>query len=47
MAREYPKNEYEMEGIPGMGEKKRAEFASAFAAEIVTYLETNVRMQFS
>jgi ATP-dependent DNA helicase RecQ len=35
-----------MEGIPGMGEKKRAEFAEVFADEIADYLKTNSRMAF-
>jgi ATP-dependent DNA helicase RecQ len=46
MARYYPTTAGEMEGIPGMGEKKRAEFAAAFAAEIAAYLETNSRVSF-
>jgi ATP-dependent DNA helicase RecQ len=46
LAREYPTSEREMEGIFGMGEKKRAEFGAAFATEIVGYLETNSRMSF-
>ena len=47
MAREYPDQEGRMEGIFGMGEKKRAEFASAFASAIATFLETNPRMTFN
>jgi len=47
MAREYPTSENEMEGIPGIGEKKRAEFGEAFAAEIAAYLESNSRMSFA
>ena len=46
MARHYPANTDQMEGIPGMGEKKRAEFGEVFAAEIARYLETNSRMAF-
>jgi ATP-dependent DNA helicase RecQ len=46
MARYYPATPGEMEGIPGMGEKKRAEFGEAFAAEIAAYLQTNSRMAF-
>jgi len=46
MARHYPATVGEMEGIPGMGEKKRAEFGEAFASEIAAYLETNSRMAF-
>jgi ATP-dependent DNA helicase RecQ len=30
-----------------MGEKKRAEFGSAFASAIATFLETNPRMTFN
>ena len=46
MARYYPSTADAMEGIPGMGEKKRAEFAEVFAAEIATYLATNSRQAF-
>ena len=35
-----------MEGIPGMGERKRAEFGEIFAQEIATYLQTNARISF-
>jgi ATP-dependent DNA helicase RecQ len=46
MARLYPESLDQMEGIPGMGEKKRAEFGEAFAVEIADYLRTNSRMTF-
>lgn len=46
MARSYPTSPGEMEGIPGMGEKKRAEFGEIFANDIASYLKTNSRMQF-
>lgn len=46
MARQYPARVEEMEGIPGMGEKKRAEFGDAFAREIAMYLKTNSRIAF-
>jgi ATP-dependent DNA helicase RecQ len=46
MARYYPETVGQMEGIPGMGEKKRAEFGEAFAAAIAAYLRTNSRMAF-
>ncbi|WP_245844399.1 DNA helicase RecQ [Nibricoccus aquaticus] len=46
LAREYPVSESAMDGIFGMGEKKRAEFGAAFATEIAGYLETNSRMSF-
>jgi ATP-dependent DNA helicase RecQ len=47
MAREYPETLDQMEGIPGMGEKKRAEFGAVFAAEIAAYLTTNSRQAFN
>ncbi|MGZ9067781.1 MAG: RecQ family ATP-dependent DNA helicase, partial [Burkholderiales bacterium] len=46
MARHYPESVDQMEGIPGMGEKKRAEFGEAFATEIADYLKSNSRMAF-
>jgi ATP-dependent DNA helicase RecQ len=46
MARYYPSTSDAMEGIPGMGEKKRAEFAEVFAAEIAAYLATHSRQAF-
>jgi ATP-dependent DNA helicase RecQ len=46
MARYYPQRVSEMETIPGMGEKKRAEFGEAFASEIAEYLKTNARVAF-
>jgi ATP-dependent DNA helicase RecQ len=46
MARAYPETVDQMEGIPGMGEKKRAEFGDLFAAEIAAYLRTNSRQAF-
>jgi len=46
MARYYPNTPDAMEGIPGMGEKKRAEFAAAFATEIAAYLATHSRQAF-
>ncbi len=47
MARAYPETAAAMEGIPGMGEKKRAEFAAVFAAEVAAYLRANSRVQFN
>ncbi len=47
MARYYPRTVAEMEDIPGMGAKKRAEFGALFAAEIAAYLKTNSRIEFS
>ncbi len=46
MARHYPTTVDDMEGIPGLGEKKRAEFGEVFAAEIADYLRHNSRMSF-
>ena len=46
MASYYPNTPDAMEGIPGMGEKKRAEFAEVFAAEIAAYLATSSRQAF-
>ncbi|MBL9213412.1 MAG: DNA helicase RecQ [Opitutaceae bacterium] len=46
MARYYPESPAQMEGIPGLGEKKRAEFGEVFAAAIAEYLTTNGRMAF-
>ena len=46
MAREYPAQLADMEGIFGMGEKKRAEFGEIFAAAIAEFLETNPQQAF-
>jgi ATP-dependent DNA helicase RecQ len=46
MARYYPATVGEMEGIPGVGEKKRAEFGEIFAAEVADYLASNSRQAF-
>jgi len=46
MARAYPQAAAAMDGIPGVGEKKRAEFGDVFAAEIAAYLRGNSRMHF-
>ena len=46
MAHQYPQTPAEMERIPGMGEKKRAEFGEVFAHEIAEYLRTNSRQAF-
>jgi len=46
MARSYPDRVEGMEGIPGMGEKKRAEFGELFANEIFLYLQTNSKQAF-
>lgn len=47
MAREYPDHPSAMEGIFGLGEKKRAEFGPTFAAAIADYLTTNSRIAFN
>jgi ATP-dependent DNA helicase RecQ len=47
MARYYPATPEAMEGIPGLGEKKRAEFGATFAAEIARYLKTNSKQAFA
>jgi ATP-dependent DNA helicase RecQ len=47
MARAYPQSVEQMDGIPGVGEKKRAEFGEGFAREIAAYLETNSRVHFN
>jgi ATP-dependent DNA helicase RecQ len=46
MAHYYPDTLDQMETIPGMGEKKRAEFGDVFAREIAGYLKTNSRLKF-
>ena len=46
MAHYYPESVEQMEGIPGVGEKKRAEFGAIFATEIAGYLATNSRQAF-
>ncbi|HWA84823.1 MAG TPA: DNA helicase RecQ [Opitutus sp.] len=46
MAHHYPTSLAEMEGIPGLGEKKRAEFGATFATEIADYLKANSRQSF-
>ena len=47
MARAYPQAIEAMDGIPGVGEKKRAEFGEAFAGEIASYLRDNSRLSFA
>ena len=47
LAREYPETENAMNGIFGMGEKKRAEFGTTFATFIAEFLKTNPRQSFS
>jgi ATP-dependent DNA helicase RecQ len=47
MARDYPTRVGAMDGITGVGEKKRAEFGEIFAAAIARFLETNPRITFN
>jgi ATP-dependent DNA helicase RecQ len=47
LARYYPRSAEQMEGIPGMGRKKRAEFGETFAAEIRGYLQDNAPVRFA
>ena len=47
MARHYPETADAMHGIPGMGERKRAEFGELFAEEIADYLRDNARQRFN
>ena len=46
LAREYPQVESALDGIFGMGEKKRAEFGATFTAFIAEFLTTNPRQAF-
>jgi ATP-dependent DNA helicase RecQ len=46
LAREYPETESALDGIFGMGEKKRAEFGQTFTAFIAEFLKTNPRQAF-
>jgi len=46
LAREYPETESALEGIFGMGEKKRAEFGATFTAFIAEFLRSNPRQAF-
>jgi ATP-dependent DNA helicase RecQ len=45
MARHYPTTVPEMDGIPGVGDRKRAEFGAVFSEAIAGYLSTNPRMK--
>jgi ATP-dependent DNA helicase RecQ len=47
MAREYPTAPHEFARISGVGERKAADFAAAFIAEIGVYLEENPRQVFA
>ncbi|MFI5336294.1 MAG: DNA helicase RecQ [Opitutales bacterium] len=46
MAREYPTSVPAMDGITGVGEKKRAEFGAVFASAIAGFLQDNPRVAF-
>jgi ATP-dependent DNA helicase RecQ len=46
LAHFYPTSIDQLEGIPGIGEKKRAEFGEIVTGEIADYLKTNSRMAF-
>jgi ATP-dependent DNA helicase RecQ len=46
LAREYPQTESALEGVFGMGEKKRAEFGATFTSFITEFLKTNPRQNF-
>ncbi|MBI2517414.1 MAG: DNA helicase RecQ [Opitutae bacterium] len=46
MAREYPTRLADLEGITGVGEKKRAEYGEIFTAAIASFLKTNPRVSF-
>ena len=47
MARHYPTEDAQLEGIPGIGERKRAEFGALFTAEIAAYLANHSRQAFN
>ncbi len=47
LAREYPQSDAALEGVFGMGEKKRAEFGPLFTALIAEFLKTNSRQDFA
>lgn len=47
LAREYPQSLAEMDGIFGMGVKKKAEYGEVFANEVSNYLASNSRMVFA
>lgn len=47
LAREYPIDVDQLDGITGIGEKKRAEFGATFVAAIAQFLDSNPRMQFN
>jgi ATP-dependent DNA helicase RecQ len=46
LARAYPETVSDLEGIPGIGEKKREEFGEVFTTAIAEYLKANSRQHF-
>jgi ATP-dependent DNA helicase RecQ len=46
LAHHYPTEVGQLEGITGIGEKKRAEFGATFTTAIAQFLETNPRLKF-
>jgi ATP-dependent DNA helicase RecQ len=46
LARAYPETVSDLEGIPGIGEKKREEFGEVFTTAIAEYLKANSRQSF-
>lgn len=46
LAREYPTRVEQLDGITGIGEKKRAEFGEIFTRAIAKFLESNPRLKF-
>jgi ATP-dependent DNA helicase RecQ len=47
LAHHYPTHPADLEGITGIGEKKRAEFGAVFTAAIADFLRTNPKMPFN
>lgn len=47
LAREYPIDVDQLDGITGIGDKKRAEYGPAFVAAIAQFLDSNPRMSFN
>jgi ATP-dependent DNA helicase RecQ len=46
LARNYPTAPGQLDGIPGMGDRKRAEFGEVFCTAIAEYLATHSRLSF-
>ncbi len=47
LARRYPVRLAQLEGITGIGEKKRAEFGETFTSAIADFLKTNPKVEFA